>query len=157
MKTIQEKNDKILTGHVKSNGKLIGFIDVPSCGGFLVAVRLNVLSPRIFVAAAPNVHDDVVSISAWYCLRQIRNLVLQLPWHDPLGSVFWLQHRPKLFRPLSLRKDFSLNSKSPEHVICGVEKREWIRNVSYLDFHQKLMLHKNRTKWKNLERLNWIQ
>lgn len=77
------KRKEILTGHVNSNGNLIGFIDGPFCGWFLVAVvncvKLNVLSPRICVAAAPNVHDDVVSISAWYCLRQIRKRVLQLP------------------------------------------------------------------------------
>lgn len=139
------KTTKILTGHVKSNGKLIGFIDVPSCGWVLVAVRLNVLSPRILVAAAPNVHDDVVSISAWYCLRQMRNLVLQLPWHEPFGSAFWLQQRPNVFRPLSFLKDCNLNSKSPEHEICELEKWEkcWIRNgmrfciVSQFNFHQK--------------------
>lgn len=74
-----KEENKILTGHVNSNGNLIGFIDGPFCGWLLVAVKLNVLSPRICVAAAPNVHEDVVSISAWYCLRHIRKRVLQLP------------------------------------------------------------------------------
>lgn len=75
---------EILTGHVNSNGNLIGFIDdEPFCGWFFVAIdncdKLNVLSPRIGVAAAPKVQDDVVSISAWYCFKHTRNLVLQLP------------------------------------------------------------------------------
>lgn len=65
----KEKNmNEILTGHVNSNGNLIGFIDGPFCGWFLVAVascvKLNVLSPRICVASEPNVHGDIVSISA---------------------------------------------------------------------------------------------
>lgn len=65
---MDKNTTKILTGQVNSNGNLIGFIDGPFCGWFLVAVvncvRLNVLSPRICVAAAPKVHEDVVSISA---------------------------------------------------------------------------------------------
>lgn len=78
-KNKKNKESEILTGHVNSNGNLIGVIDGPFGGCDCVAVRLNVLSPRICVAAAPNVQDVVKSTAAWYSLRQIRNRVLQLP------------------------------------------------------------------------------
>lgn len=117
------RKTEILTGHVNSNGNLIGVIDGAFCGCDCVAVKLNVLSPRICVAAAPNVQDVDKSTAAWYSFRQIRNRVLQPPWHDPFGiNCFSLQHRPTLFTPLSLRKDFNLNSNNPEHVIC---KERW--------------------------------
>lgn len=155
------KKDKILTGHVNSNGNLIGFIDGPFCGWFLVAVggncvKLNVLSPRICVAAAPNVHDDVVSISAWYCFKHIRKRVLQPPWHEPLVCCFSLQHRPRLFTPSSLRKDFSLNSNNPEHEICEREKNELEMNRNGIlycfefNFHQKLYVTQEESR-------DWIE
>ena len=166
MKKIKKKESEILTGHVNSNGNLIGVIDGPFCGCDCVAVRLNVLSPRICVAAAPNVQDVVKSTAAWYSLRQIRNRVLQLPWHDSFGSSFSLQHRPALFKPLSLRKDFNLNSNNPEHVICGKEmkKKKGIRNgMRLFEFRlfraiqfpsQNNLLHTKKKAWterKNLE------
>lgn len=151
--------DKVLTGHVNSNGNLIGFIDGPFCGWFLVAVvncvKLNVLSPRICVAAAPKVHDDVVSISAWYCFKQIRNLVLQPPWHEPFASSFSLQHRPKLFTPLSLRKDFNLNSNNPEHVICKIEKEKELEMEWDLIFF--LYCFASQRRRERISKLNWIQ
>lgn len=166
----KKKESEILTGHVNSNGNLIGVIDGPFCGCDCVAVRLNVLSPRICVAAAPNVQDVVKSTAAWYSLRQIRNRVLQLPWHDSFGSSFSLQHRPALFKPLSLRKDFNLNSNNPEHVICGKEmkKKKGIRNgMRLFEFRlfraiqfpsQNYLLH---TKKKSMngekESRNWIE
>lgn len=57
-----------LTGHVNSNGNRIGLARESFWDNVLRAiddcVRLNVLSPRIVVAAEPNVHDEVVSTSA---------------------------------------------------------------------------------------------
>lgn len=117
---------------MNSNGNLIGFVLESFCGWLSIAiddwVRLNVLSPRIIVAADPNVHDDVVSTSAWYCFKHTRNLVLQLPKHNPLIDCFSLQHRFRLLTPLSFRKDFNFNSNKPEHVIWN-ENRENNNNI----------------------------
>lgn len=125
----------ILTGQVNSKGNLIGFIDERFCGWFFVpvdidsCVKFKVLSPRICVAAAPKVHDDVVSISAWYCFKHTRKRVLQLPWHEPLNVCLSVQHLSKLFTPLSLRNDFNLNSNNPEHVMCVI--CEWEKNYIF--------------------------
>lgn len=143
----RKKNRKrtfLLTGHVNSNGNLIGFIDEPFCGWFFCVVascvKLNELSPRIAVAAAPNVHDDVVSISAWYCFKHTRKRVLQLPRHEPPLGLSAEQHRSMLFTPLSLRNDFNLNSNNPEHVMCVIcewenrgEKKwkiAWVKHIT---------------------------
>lgn len=160
---------RILTGHVNSNGNLIGVIDGAFCGCDCVAVKLNVLSPRICVAAAPNVQDVVKSTAAWYSFRHIRNRVLQPPWHDPFDSnCFSLQHRPTLFTPLSLRKDFNLNSNNPEHVICEErwKEKEGIRNEMRLfefrlfraiQFPSQFFVTHEKNEAQEKESRNWIE
>lgn len=51
----------VLTGHVKSNGNCIGFIEVLFC----CCVKSTLLSPTTGVLTSPKVHGELVSILAW--------------------------------------------------------------------------------------------
>jgi len=105
-----------LTGHVKSNGKLMGLVKL---GTAIFALTLNTFSPSTGVTTSPYVHGDVVSISAWYCLRQTRNHVLQTPEHSPVLDALPEQHLPRLSLPYSFTKDFNLSSNIPEACTCN--------------------------------------
>lgn len=140
-----------LTGQVNANGNRIGFIDEVFWWWSLLLllimllldvvdiVKLNELSPKTWVNVSPNVHGESISTLAWYCFKQMRNLVLQLLAHDPFGNCLSPQHRPRLFIPLSLRKDFNLNSNMPEHVICEIKERKiWIKNDDEMWKHKNM-------------------
>lgn len=103
-----------LTGHVNSNGNLMGLVKLD----METALRLTTFSPRMGVTTSPYVHADVVSIFTWYCFRQTLNLVLQTPEHSPVLDTLPEQHLPKLSLPYSFTKDFSLSSNTPEALTC---------------------------------------
>lgn len=118
---IDIEREKKLTGHVNSNGNLIGFVpesvwdDLKSIDEW---VKLKEFSPTTVVAAEPKVHEDVVSTSAWYCFKHTLNLVLQLPIQSPLLDCFSVQHRLRLLIPLSFLNDLNFSSNNPEQLIC---------------------------------------
>lgn len=100
-----------LTGHVKSNGNLMGLVKL---GIATLGLRLTMFSPRTGVTTSPYVHGVVVSIFTWYCFKQTLNLVLQTPEHSPVLEVLPEQHLPRLSFPYSFTNDFNLNSNTPE-------------------------------------------
>lgn len=122
-----------LTGHENSNGNLMGLVKL---GRAAFALKLTTFSPRTGVTTSPYVQDDIVSIFAWYCFKQTRNLVLHTPEHSPVLDALPEQHLPRLSLPYSFTKDFSLSSNIPEALTCGTHTHFNFSRVSARTFRE---------------------